>query len=84
MIISKGKLLSRLGRENSKEREYDKTIPCMNKNIRMNESGGSSLNSTYHEMEADVRKFEVSLEYVVRLCLKQSGKGGKEGRNQGR
>lgn len=56
----------------------------MNKNIRMNESGGSSLNSTYHELEADVRMFAVSLEYVVRLCLKQSGKGGKEGRNQGR
>lgn len=53
----------------------------MNKNTSMNERGGSSLNSTYHEMEAEVRMFEVSLEYVVRLCRKQSRKGGKEGRN---
>lgn len=55
----------------------------MNKNIRMSESGGSSPNSIYHEMEAEVRMFEASLEYVVRFCLKQSGKGGKGKKSRG-
>lgn len=54
----------------------------MNKNIRLNESGGSSLNSTYREMEADVRMFEVSLEYVVRLS--ETEWEGRKGRKKSR
>lgn len=57
----------------------------MNKNIRLNESGGSSLNSTYREMEADVRMFEVSLEYleyVVRLF--ETEREGRKGRKKSR